>query len=152
MSNRTLILYDLISCLFINPSNFVHNSYVKSFGTSDIVTKAPMKSNDLFRIASITKTFVITVFLQLVDEKKVSLDDKLSKFFPDFPRAGEVTLRQLCNMTSGVFNYWETEDFVAWITEHPLKPVTPWEAIFWAKDVPFYFNPGDDFHYSNTNT
>ena len=133
-------------------SDELNFSYVKSFGTSDIVSKAPMKSNDLFRIASITKTFVITVFLQLVDEKKVSLDDKLSKFYPDFPRAGEITLRQLCNMTSGIFNYWETEDFVAWITEHPLKPVTPWEAISWAKDVPFYFNPGADFHYSNTNT
>ena len=133
-------------------SDELNFNYVKCFGTSDIVTKEPIKSNDLFRIGSITKTFVITVFLQLVDEKKVSLDDKLSKFYPDYPRADEVTLRQLCNMTSGIFDFWETEDFVAWITEDPFKPVTPWEAISWTKDVPFYFNPGTDFHYSNTNT
>ena len=133
-------------------SDELNFSYVKSFGTSDIVTKEPMKSNNLFRIASITKTFVITVFLQLVDEKKVSLDDKLSKFYPDFPRAGEVMLRQLCNMTSGIFDYVETQDFTAWLIAHPFKSVTPWEAISWAKDVPFYFNPGAGFHYSNTNT
>ncbi|MCK9424669.1 MAG: beta-lactamase family protein [Ignavibacteriaceae bacterium] len=133
-------------------SDELNFSYIKSFGTSDIITKEPMKANNLFRIGSITKTFVITVFLQLVDEKKVSLDDKLSKFYPDFPRAGEVTLRQLCNMTSGIFNFWETQNFAVWINEHPLNSVTPWEAISWAKDVPFYFNPGTDFHYSNTNT
>ncbi len=133
-------------------SDELNFSYIKSFGTSDIITKEPMKASNLFRIGSITKTFVITVFLQLVDEKKVSLDDTLSKFYPDFPRAGEVTLRQLCNMTSGIFNFWETQKFAEWITEHPLQSVTPWEAISWAKDVPFYFNPGTDFHYSNTNT
>ncbi|MGE5457114.1 MAG: serine hydrolase domain-containing protein, partial [Methanococcaceae archaeon] len=55
-------------------------------------------------------------------------------------------------MTSGIFNYWETESFATWVAEHPLKPATPWEVISWAKDLPFYFNPGADFHYSNTNT
>lgn len=139
----------VVIALWSDELNF---SYVKSFGTSDIVTKEPMRSNNLFRIASITKTFVITVLLQLVDEKKVSLDDKLSKFYPDYPRAGEVTLRQLCNMTSGIFDYCDTQDFTAWLIAHPQKPVTPWDAISWAKDVPFYFTPGAGFHYSNTNT
>ena len=139
----------VVIALWSDELNF---NYIKSFGTSNIVTKEPMKVNNLFRIASITKTFVITVFLQLVDENKVSLDDKLSKFYPDFQRSDEVTLRQLCNMTSGIFNFWETESFAAWLAEHPFKPATPWDCISMAKDIPFYFNPGADFHYSNTNT
>lgn len=139
----------VVIALWSDELNF---NYIKSFGVSDIETNEPMKNNILFRIGSITKTFVITVFLQLVDEKKVSLDDKLQKFFPDFQRSDEVTLRQLCNMTSGIFNFWETEAFVEWITNHPEKPITPLEVISWVKDVPFYFNPGTGIHYSNTNT
>ena len=133
-------------------SDELNFNYVKSFGISDVNTKEPMQVNNLFRIGSITKTFVITVFLQLVDEKKVSLDDKLSKFYPDFQRSGEITLRQLCNMSSGIFNFWEDENYVKWMIYTPQKPATPWDIITLVKDRPFYFSPGGGMHYSNTNT
>nr|NQU92797.1 beta-lactamase family protein [Bacteroidota bacterium] len=64
-------------------------------GVADLDTKAPISPDMIFRIASNTKTFTITVLLQLVDEGLLSLDDPLSDYLPDFPRANEVTIEML---------------------------------------------------------
>lgn len=74
-------------------------------GYSDIPSKLPMDGSNIFRIASNTKTFTGTVLLQLVDEGKLSLTDKLSKFYPDFPEAESITIAMLCNMSSGINDY-----------------------------------------------
>jgi D-alanyl-D-alanine carboxypeptidase len=113
-----------------------------------------MTEHLLFRVGSNTKTFVITVLLQLVDEKKIPLDDKLDKFYPEFPRSSEVTIRQLCDMSSGIFNFWESQNFIDWIVANPHKVGTPWEFISWAipNPYPYGFDIGKGFYYSNTNT
>jgi D-alanyl-D-alanine carboxypeptidase len=85
-------------------------------------------------------------------EEKLSLEDKLSKFYPDWPRADEVTIRMMCNMSSGIFDITGNPDFFAQLGLNPLKNWTPDELINFAKDKPYYFNPGTGFHYSNTNT
>ncbi len=71
-------------------------------GYANLETKEAMGADMLFRIASNTKTFAITILLQLVDEGKLSLDDKLSQYYPDFPRGDEVTIEMLTNMRSGI--------------------------------------------------
>src|SRR5215831_5394131 len=62
-----------------------YEPYITAFGYSDLKSKTPMNITDKMRIGSITKTFVGVVILQLADEGKLSLNDPLSKYFPDFP-------------------------------------------------------------------
>ncbi len=121
-------------------------------GYSDIPNKLPMNENYTFRIGSNTKTMTGTVLLQLVDEKRLKLEDKLSKFFPTFPRADSITIRMLCNMTSGIFNYSEAEEFGDTLFNDPLHVWPPMNLVNIAFLHNFYFPVGTSFHYSNTNT
>jgi D-alanyl-D-alanine carboxypeptidase len=123
-------------------------------GVSNIPQGFPMSPNYIFRIGSNTKTMTGTVLLQLVDEGKLRLEDKLSKYFPAFPKADSITIKMLCNMTSGYFNYSETTEFTSDMQANPARVFLPQELLNYAfNHVPnFYFPVGQGFHYSNTNT
>ncbi len=121
-------------------------------GLSDIPNKLPMSDAHIFRIGSNTKTMTGTVLLQLVDEGRLSLEDKLSTFFPEFPRSDEVTIAMLCNMTSGIFNYTNDNGWVDEIDENPTRVWTPRELVEVGFSHDFGFDPGTDWNYSNTNT
>ncbi|MFC2130303.1 serine hydrolase domain-containing protein [Bacteroidota bacterium] len=127
-------------------------SFVYTAGVSDLDTKAPMDTEMLFRIGSNTKTFSITVLLQLIDEDSLELSDKISEWFPDFPKADSVTVEMLTNMRSGIHEYMDSEHFQITCFENPTKVWEPEELIEMAADMDYYFSPGTDFHYSNTNT
>lgn len=127
-------------------------NHVKGYGFANIETKTAMNPEMLFRIGSNTKSFVITVLLQLVDEKKISLTDKLSIYYPEFPRADEVNLKMLTDMTSGIYNYTESDEFENALMTTPLKKWTIDDMLKIAEKHDYYFNPGTDIHYSNTNT
>jgi D-alanyl-D-alanine carboxypeptidase len=139
----------IVISVWVKDKNF---SYAVARGKADISTGRALKVNDLFRIGSITKTFVITVLLQLVDEGKISLDDKLSKFYPDYPDANKVTIRMLGNMSSGIFNYLEDIDFNNLLASEPLHEYLPADLVNYGKAHPYYFEPGAAFHYTNTAT
>ncbi|MCK5820515.1 MAG: beta-lactamase family protein [Bacteroidales bacterium] len=130
--------------------------FVYAAGYSDLETNAPISEDMVFRIASNTKTFSITILLQLVDEGLITLDDKLSKYLPDFPRADEVTIEMLANMRSGIFNYVASMKFWMRVLDNPTYFWTVNEIIDFVliehHDELYYFDPGSDFHYSNTNT
>lgn len=121
-------------------------------GYSDIPNKRPMDGSNIFRIASNTKTLTGTVLLQLVDEGKLSLSDKLSKFYPHFPKAESITIEMLCNMSSGISNYSDNPTWQEAIFSNPTKVWTPAESVDIGFSEEFYFNPGSGWHYSNTNT
>ena len=80
-------------------------SYVHGFGDADLATHRAMTPADHIRIGSNTKTFVISVVLQLVDEGKLHLDDPLSRFSlgVTIPNAEHITVAELCQMRSGLF-------------------------------------------------
>jgi D-alanyl-D-alanine carboxypeptidase len=127
-------------------------TWTAAIGTSDLETQAPITADMHFRIGSITKTFTGTVILQLVDEGKLRLDDPIAKYQSSVPNGAHITIRQLLQMTSGLFNY--TED-LAWnraLDADPGRVWSPQELIAIALAHPPYFAPGADFHYSNTNT
>jgi D-alanyl-D-alanine carboxypeptidase len=126
-------------------------SWVYAAGLSDIKTKSQMQPGYKFRIASNTKTFTSTVVLQLVDEKKLSLDDKLAKFFPQIPNSKKITIRQLLNHTSGIFDFVEDENFQKMYMGDPLRKLTPQEEIDIVLGHEPDFAPGKKWKYSNSN-
>jgi D-alanyl-D-alanine carboxypeptidase len=91
--------------------------------------------------------------LQLVDEGKVSLSDKLSKYFPSYPQSDKITIAMLLDMKSGIFNYSEDMPvFMQSMVSNPTRVWQPQELIDLGFSHDFYFEPGTDIHYSNTNT
>jgi D-alanyl-D-alanine carboxypeptidase len=127
-------------------------SWIQSFGTANLEGNTLITSDDHFRIGSNTKTFTGTVILQLVDEGKLGLDDPVSKYQPEVPNGENITIRQLLDMTSGLFNYAEDEDFNQTLDTEPQKVWEPRELIEIGFQHPPDFSPGEGFHYSNTNT
>lgn len=127
-------------------------SYVTAKGMGDPAKKQPIRVDDHVRIGSITKTFTVTALLILCDEKKLSLDDPVSKYAAYVPNGQNITLRMLANMSSGLFNYTEDDPFVAKILGQPDRKWTPRQLVDVGLAHPPYFAPGTGFHYSNTNT
>lgn len=128
-----------------------YEPYIAALGSADLSTNSPMSTADHMRVGSITKTMTATILLQLADEGKISLTDKLSKYFPDYPNGDNITIEEVGNMSSGLFNYTEDPDFGKTLTENPFTPFTPGQLIDIAKTHEPYFAPGKSFHYSNTN-
>lgn len=126
--------------------------WIYAAGLSDIENQQPMNEHLTFRIGSTTKTMVGTVLLQLVDEGLLSLNDKLAKFFPDYPKSDSITITMLANMSSGIFNYSDDEDWLYELFTNPTRVYEPHELVAIGFSHDFYFDPGDDYHYSNTNT
>ena len=121
-------------------------------GYSDIPAKLPMNGNNNFRIGSNTKTFTGTVLLQLVDEGKLALSDKLSKYYPEYPKSDSITISMLCNMTSGIYNFSDDESWQDILINNPSRVWLPQELIDAGFSHDFYFQPGKGWTYSNTNT
>ncbi len=108
--------------------------------------------NMKYRMGSLTKTYTYTLLLQLVDEGKIKLTDTLSRYLPDFPKADSVSIQMICNHTSGIFDYTESNTFQYGLMMNPFKKWAGEEIIDLAKAEPYYFPPGTNFQYSNTNT
>ncbi|MGW4769653.1 serine hydrolase domain-containing protein [Nocardia sp. NPDC004278] len=107
-----------------------------------------------FRIGSVTKTFVATVVLQLVDEQILALDAPIDRVLPDLVSGGEsITVGQLLNHTSGLYDYMKGPGMSTnrWRGEARFRHYAPAELLAAAFAHPSYFPPGTDFRYSNTN-
>jgi D-alanyl-D-alanine carboxypeptidase len=114
--------------------------FAKAFGSG-------VNADTRYAVGSISKQFTAAAILLLQEQGKLSLDDKVSLYFPDLTRANEITVRELLSHTSGYEDY-APQDYM--IPEW-LKPTTP-QAILdrWAKK-PLNFDPGTKWQYSNTN-
>jgi len=89
-------------------------------GLSDVKARTAMRPNDRFRIGSVTKTFVATVVLQLISEGRLRLDDPVARWFPRLvPRASEITVRELLNHTSGLYDYLRDDRFLKRSSNEP---------------------------------
>ncbi|HVM30362.1 MAG TPA: serine hydrolase domain-containing protein [Candidatus Limnocylindrales bacterium] len=124
---------------------------VLAAGSTDDVDGEPIQPGHRFRIGSITKTFVATLVLQLVDEGLVDLDEPAGAYLPEAPFAGQVTVRQLLSHTSGVPDFGRHEDYARLILLQPAREWTPTEVLALVEDQPLDFEPGSRTAYSNTN-
>ena len=93
-------------------------------GYSDLSTKSPFDPGDYVRIASITKSFVATAVLRMVDERLVSLDDTLDRWYPQIPDASVITLEQMLGMRSGIFDFTSEKRFGE---EFDADPTMAWD-------------------------
>lgn len=100
----------------------------------------------IFRIGSITKTFTATIIFQLIDEGKLTINSKMSQFFPDFKNADQITIAHLLSHRSGMSNYTDQADFVNYID----KALSKQELLAHMKRMPSDFTPGTKTKYSNT--
>jgi D-alanyl-D-alanine carboxypeptidase len=120
-------------------------------GTADLQTQKPIRASDQFRIGSITKGFISTVVLQLAAERRLSLDDSVEHWLPEVvPNGDAITVRQLMNHTSGLYNYTDLP-FYLQVLRDPLKTWQPLQLVQGAVAHPPLFAPGTKYSYSNTN-
>jgi D-alanyl-D-alanine carboxypeptidase len=131
-------------------------------GVGNLRTHAPRSADDRYRVGSITKTFVATVLLQLEAEGRLSLDDTVEKWLPGVVHGNghdgsRITLRQLLNHTSGIFNYTADETFGRTyflkdgFLEHRYDTQSPEQLVATAMAHKPDFAPGTSWNYSNTN-
>ncbi len=122
----------------------------EAFGES--MTGVPATTEMSFRNGAVAISYVSTALLQLVDEGKVSLDDKVSKWLPDLPNSDRVTLGQLAHMTSGYVDFVLGNDaFAAMYTANPFKFWTSEDQLALAVDKPLFYEPGTNWNYAHTN-
>lgn len=126
------------------------------FGVTGVAGRGsdrPPRREDHTRIGSLTKTFTVMALLQLVDQKKVSLQDTIGAYVPGMPNGDTATLRDLARMTSGIVSYTETDGFLrAWSADPAGAVFTPPQLIDFARAEPPLFPAGTQMNYSNTNT
>jgi D-alanyl-D-alanine carboxypeptidase len=119
-------------------------------GTGDVATGKPFPRNGSFRAGSVTKTFVATVVLQLVAEGRVRLDAPVSRYLPGLLPDRRITVRQVLQHTSGLYNY--TDDLELTDPEALRhRGAEPAELVAMALKHPALFPPGTSWSYSNTN-
>ena len=121
--------------------------FAKAFGMASISPDRPATTETRYAVGSISKQFTAAALLLLQEQGKLSLDDKVSRYFPNLTRADEVTIRQLLSHTSGYEDYAPQDYLIPDWT----KPTTPMAVVEgWARK-PLNFEPGTKWQYSNTN-
>jgi D-alanyl-D-alanine carboxypeptidase len=121
--------------------------YEKAYSNPRIEPAIAARTGMRYAIGSVSKQFTATAILLLAEEGKLSLDDKVAKWFPRLTRANQVNLRQLLSMTAGYQDYWPQD----YVFPDMQRPVTS-DGIMqrWA-GKPLDFDPGTRWQYSNTN-
>jgi CubicO group peptidase (beta-lactamase class C family) len=120
----------------------------KSYGYKNVATQSLNDSNSIFQIGSITKQFTSAVILKLQEEGKLSVQDKLTKYFPEFKYADKIMLENLLTHTSGIYNYTnDIDDNDSAIVCNPINKQLVLDLMFkHALD----FKPGTKFSYDNS--
>ena len=114
----------------------------RGYGFANVEHQVPVKPETIFQSGSTGKQFTATAVMMLVEEGKLTLDDKITKYFPDGPKAWRnITVRHMLTHTSGMTDYPEDFDLRRDYTEDEL-----YQRI---KTIPLAFHPGEKWSYSN---
>jgi len=123
--------------------------YAGARGLADVEGRRPIAPDSVFRLGSITKQFTAAVVLQLVHEGRISLDDPVSRFLPDYPQPGAAaTVRQLLNHTSGIQSYTGIPGWM--VEENTDRAYTTAEMVALFRDRPSPTPPGQAWAYNNS--
>jgi CubicO group peptidase (beta-lactamase class C family) len=119
----------------------------KGYGYKNVATKTPNDTNTIFQIGSITKQFTAAIILQLQEQHRLSVQDRLSKYIPDYPGGDSMTLEHLLTHTSGIYNYTQDETMMRSIAGNSIRTDS---LIAKFKYKPPDFAPGSKYNYSNS--
>jgi len=140
--------------------------YTLEKGFADRETQTPTTINTVYEYGSITKQVTAVAIMQLVEEGKLSTEDTLDQYIPEYTYASEITIHQLLNMTSGVIDYVlegplginlmntssiNTSTLVSDVKAIATTPITHEDLLAMVNPFPLHFTPGTEYHYSNTN-
>jgi CubicO group peptidase (beta-lactamase class C family) len=130
-------------------------AFERGYGVRDLRTKTKIDARTNFRLASFTKQFTATAIMLLVHDGNLQYDDKLTKFFPDFPAYGKnITIRNLLHHTSGLPDYEDLMDAEEktrgplWTPEHQIQDAEVLQLL--EKTSKGFFAPGTSWAYSNS--
>jgi D-alanyl-D-alanine carboxypeptidase len=124
--------------------------WVGASGTTDFKRTAPLRTDHLFRVASMTKLYTAALVMLSVERGELALDDRLSKWLPNYKRADEITVGMLLQHTSGLPDTFEKLGTLLRAGLFPRALWTPKELVA-AHDKPLHFDPGTGWKYSNAN-
>jgi CubicO group peptidase (beta-lactamase class C family) len=122
-------------------------TYIAAFGQARLSPATPASPDMHYAIGSISKQFTTACILLLAEEGKLTLDDPVSKYFPELTRAKDVTIRNLLSHTSGYEDY-APQDYTIPVW---TKPTTAQAVVHEWATKPLDFEPGTQYQYSNTN-
>jgi CubicO group peptidase (beta-lactamase class C family) len=130
----------------------VNGKEIVTQAVGESMTGVPATTSMHFRNGAVAISYVSTLLLKLVDEKKLNLDDKLSKWLPEIPNADRVTLGQLAQMTSGYVDYviGNTAMNDA-LYANPFRHWTTHDLLNFAVNKPLLYDPGTNWNYAHTN-
>ena len=121
-----------------------HEVYTRSFGQKNLPSVVH-DENTMYQIASVTKMVTATLAFKLIEDGRLSLDDKLSDFYPDMPSAQEISIRNLLEHSSGLGNY-AVRGGTVWV----IDAVSQAEILEEIKKQGVAFKPGERIAYSNS--
>jgi D-alanyl-D-alanine carboxypeptidase len=121
-------------------------AYTRAYGSARLAPEVAATPAMRYPIGSISKQFTAALLVTLAQEGRLSLDDRLSKWFPDLTRADDVTVRQLLSHTAGIRDYWPQD----YVPATMLEPIAPRELLDRFARAPLDFEPGARLQYSNT--
>ncbi len=120
--------------------------YKKGFGVADMELNIPVNPDMNFRLGSITKQFTAVCILQLVEQGKLSLQDDIKKYIPDYAIKEPITIEHLLTHTSGIKSYTSVDSF--W--KQMRTDLTPRAIIALTEKDTLEFKPGTKWNYNNT--
>lgn len=115
------------------------------------LTGVPATDNMHFRVGNVTESMDATLLFRYVDQRKVSLTDPVSTWFPGLAHARQVTLRMLATNTSGYQDYVTTKSFIHAFAADPYRQYSTIGLIRLGTDLPLLFRPGKSWAFSDTN-
>jgi D-alanyl-D-alanine carboxypeptidase len=131
---------------------WVRNREVLMMALGDSMTTVPATTDMHYRIGGIAETFMSTLLLMLVEQGRISLDDKISRWFPHLLAADQVTVRMLVANTAGYIDYVTVDDFLKLALAEPFRTFTDEELINYSvRDGKMNFPPGTSQQYSHTD-
>ena len=122
-------------------------TWIRCYGHADLENKVPVRDDTIFAIGSVTKQFTATLVLLLAQLEKLSVDDEISRYLPDYPVGDRsVTIHHLLSHTSGIQTYSALPEF----RKRYGEDLSPEAIADMFKNEPFQFEPGEHYEYNNS--
>lgn len=133
------------TALVIKDGKKVHH---RNYGYQHAAFKKEFTKNNIFSIGSLTKSFTALVVLKLAEENKLSIQDPVSKYLPDYPRGNDIQLKHLLSNTSGIYEIFRNPKFSSQLSS--VHTFSNEEKLAFFKNEPLDFEPGTQFSYCNS--